>query len=48
LNTGIEAAIDRFGDDHHKLSGYAKDAGSAAVFVSLANVAVIWSLVLFF
>ena len=47
INTAIEAAIDRFGGDHHKLSGYAKDAGSAAVFVSLVNVLVIWSLVLF-
>jgi diacylglycerol kinase (ATP) len=47
LNTGIEAAIDRFGGDHHKLSGYAKDAASAAVFVSLLNVVVVWSLILF-
>ena len=48
LNTAIEAAIDRFGGDHHKLSGYAKDAASAAVFVSLVNVLFIWSLILFF
>jgi diacylglycerol kinase (ATP) len=48
LNTAIEAAIDRFGGEHHKLSGYAKDAASAAVFVALINVLVVWSLVLLF
>lgn len=48
LNSCVEAAIDRFGDELHELSGYAKDAGSAAVFISLINVLVIWGLVLFF
>jgi diacylglycerol kinase (ATP) len=48
LNTCVEAAIDRFGGERHELSRYAKDAGSAAVFVSLVNVIVIWGLVLFF
>jgi len=48
INSGIEAAIDRFGDDHHELSGIAKDVGSAAVLVTLINVIVIWCLVLFF
>ena len=46
LNSGIEAAVDRFGDEIHRLSGQAKDAGSAAVFLSLANVVVVWGLVL--
>ena len=31
LNSGIEAAVDRFGDAHHELSGRAKVLGSAAV-----------------
>jgi diacylglycerol kinase (ATP) len=48
LNSGIEAAIDRFGDEIHSLSGRAKDAGSAAVFLSLVNVIVVWGLVLLF
>ena len=48
INSGIEAAIDRFGDDHHELSGIAKDIGSAAVLVALINFLVIWCLVLFF
>ncbi len=48
LNSGIEAAIDRIGTEHHKLSGRAKDIGSASVFMSLLNVLVVWALVLFF
>lgn len=47
LNSGIEAIVDRFGGDLHELSGRAKDVGSAAVLISLINVIVIWSLVLF-
>jgi diacylglycerol kinase (ATP) len=45
LNSAIEAAIDRFGDEHHELSGRAKDLGSAAVFVSLVVVLIVWSAV---
>ena len=47
LNSGLEAAIDRIGPEIHPLSKQAKDAASAAVFLSLLNVAVIWALVLF-
>lgn len=46
LNSGLEALVDRVSEDHHELSGRAKDAGSAAVFVSLLLVAVVWGLVL--
>lgn len=46
LNSAVEAAIDRFGGEIHELSGAAKDMGSAAVFISLVNVIVIWLLVL--
>ncbi len=46
LNSALEAVVDRFGDDHHELSKAAKDLGSAAVFVSLINVVVVWVLVL--
>ncbi|HEX7719632.1 MAG TPA: diacylglycerol kinase [Woeseiaceae bacterium] len=45
LNSAIEAAIDRFGDELHELSGRAKDLGSAAVFVSLMLVAAVWTIV---
>jgi diacylglycerol kinase (ATP) len=47
LNSAVEAVVDRFGGENHELSGRAKDIGSAAVFVSLMNVLVVWYLVLF-
>lgn len=46
LNSAIEAAVDRISFDQHRLSKRAKDIGSAAVFLSLLNVAVVWGLVL--
>jgi len=46
LNSAIEAVVDRFGEEHHELSGRAKDMGSAAVFISLVIVAVVWGLIL--
>jgi len=45
LNSGIEAIVDRVSDEHHELSGRAKDLGSAAVTVSLINVIVIWAVI---
>lgn len=46
LNSAIEAVVDRIGTEHHELSGRAKDIGSAAVFVALGNVVIVWALVL--
>lgn len=46
LNTGVEAAIDRISFDHHSLSRRAKDIGSAAVFVALVLLALVWALIL--
>lgn len=46
LNSAIEAAIDRIGHDAHYLSGIAKDMGSAAVFISLCIVALVWGAVI--
>ncbi|PYF79202.1 diacylglycerol kinase [Marinomonas alcarazii] len=46
LNSGIEAVVDRVGDEYHELSGRAKDIGSAAVFVSLVALIASWSLIL--
>ena len=43
LNSAIEATVDRFGEEHHELSGRAKDLGSAAVFVALVLVAATWA-----
>jgi diacylglycerol kinase (ATP) len=45
LNTGIEHVVDRVGLEHHELSGLAKDAGSAAVFLCNLLIICIWSLV---
>ena len=47
LNSAIETAIDRFGEESHPLSGRAKDMGSAAVIVSIACVIVVWGVLLF-
>ena len=44
LNSALEAVVDRVSDEQHKLAGRAKDMGSAAVFISLVNVIVIWSM----
>jgi diacylglycerol kinase (ATP) len=46
LNTSVEAAIDRISFDRHSLSKRAKDIGSAAVFVALVLLAMVWALIL--
>lgn len=46
LNSAIEATVDRVSLDHHRLAKRAKDIGSAAVMISLLNVAIVWLLVL--
>jgi diacylglycerol kinase (ATP) len=45
LNSGVEAVVDRVGDEPHRLSGRAKDLGSAAVLMSLALLVVVWGLI---
>ncbi len=47
LNSAVEAVVDRIGQEYHPLSGRAKDLGSAAVFLALALVILVWGLVLF-
>jgi diacylglycerol kinase (ATP) len=47
LNSAVEATVDRISLENHQLAKRAKDIGSAAVFVSLMNVVVVWALVLF-
>ncbi|OGA00008.1 MAG: diacylglycerol kinase [Betaproteobacteria bacterium RIFCSPLOWO2_02_FULL_62_17] len=46
LNSAIEAALDRVSMEDHPLAKRAKDLGSAAVMLSLVNVAVVWGLTL--
>jgi diacylglycerol kinase (ATP) len=47
LNSSVEATVDRISLDHHLLAKRAKDIGSAAVLLSLINLVIVWSLVLF-
>ncbi|MGB0380959.1 MAG: diacylglycerol kinase [Luminiphilus sp.] len=42
-NSAIEAIIDRIGEEHHDLSGRAKDLGSAMVFMVIIAVVICWS-----
>lgn len=46
INSAIEAVIERYGPEWNVLAGRAKDMGSAAVFVLLANVGLCWALIL--
>lgn len=42
INSAIEAAIDRHGEEQHVLSGRAKDMGSAAVMFAFIYLLMIW------
>ncbi|MGV6850878.1 MAG: diacylglycerol kinase [bacterium] len=42
INSAIEAVVDRISDEHHPLSGRAKDMGSAAVMMALLIVCILW------
>lgn len=46
LNSSIEATVDRISLENHRLAARAKDIGSAAVLMSLVNLAVVWGLLL--
>jgi diacylglycerol kinase (ATP) len=46
VNSAIEATVDRISLENHQLAKRAKDIGSAAVLISLANVLAVWGLVL--
>ena len=46
LNSAIETLVNRVGSEHHELSGVAKDVASAAVFVALIQVPIVWALIL--
>ena len=47
LNSAVEAVVDKVSPEFHELAGRAKDMGSAAVLLLMANVALCWSLILF-
>ncbi len=46
LNSAVEATVDRISLENHRLAKRAKDIGSAAVMLSLINLATVWGLVL--
>lgn len=46
LNSAVEATVDRISRKHHRLSGRAKDMGSAAVYLSILLATLTWLLVL--
>lgn len=46
LNSAIESVVDRIGDEYHVLSGAAKDMGSAAVWLSLMLLIIVWLIIL--
>ena len=46
LNSAIEAAIDRISLERHPLSKNAKDMGSAAQFVALTMILLVWAVIL--
>jgi diacylglycerol kinase (ATP) len=48
LNSAIEATVDRVSLDKHPLAKRAKDIGSAAVFLSLVNLAATWLIIIFY
>lgn len=46
VNSALEATLDRISLEDHPLIGRAKDIGSAAVCLALANAALVWLLML--
>lgn len=42
LNSAIENVVDRIGEEHHVLSGRAKDMASSAVMFCLILIAIVW------
>jgi len=47
LNSAVEAVVDRVSLERHELAKRAKDIGSAAVLITLINLAVVWGLIFF-
>jgi diacylglycerol kinase (ATP) len=46
LNSAVEAVVDRVSLEDHHLAKRAKDIGSAAVFLTLMGVVLVWGLIL--
>ena len=48
INTAIEKAIDRISYKKHILSKQAKDLGSAAVFLSIINILIVYIIIMIY
>lgn len=46
LNSGLEALVDKLWPQRHEMAGRANDMGSAAVFLLMVNMLVIWTIIL--
>ncbi|NVK30485.1 MAG: diacylglycerol kinase [Gammaproteobacteria bacterium] len=46
LNSAIESVVDRISSEQHPLAGRAKDQGSAAVFLAMLLVPLVWMAVI--
>ncbi|MEO6969100.1 MAG: diacylglycerol kinase [Rhodanobacteraceae bacterium] len=46
LNSALESIIDKVCPEVHEFAGRAKDMGSAAVFLLMLNVLLVWGLIL--
>jgi diacylglycerol kinase (ATP) len=46
LNAAIESTVDRVSLERHPLAKRAKDIGSAAVMLALANAGAVWLLII--
>lgn len=46
MNGAIERAVDLVTLEHHEMAGKAKDAGSAAVFISISIFVITWAIIL--
>ena len=42
INSAIESIVDMASPDYHELAGKGKDLGSAAVFISMVLVIILW------
>lgn len=47
INSAIEAVVDRVGEEQHPLAGRAKDMGSAAVFLTIIAISILWTMLIF-
>ncbi len=46
INSAIEAIVDRISLEQHELSKKAKDMGSAAVFLAILNMIIVWIVII--